>query len=142
MSDTPEAAPGAAPHTIDLGEFADDWRGQSVTIRPHLSYAASQRIEAARIRMSTQITGNRQQRRAGTGGDMEMTAAATPLDYAIAVVSECVMSWTLRGYDGEVLEANAAGVASVQAPADLLDVVVDEIVGHYEARRPQLRTRG
>ena len=139
-TDQVKPAPGNAPHTIDLGEFADDWRGQSVTIRPHLSYAASQRIEVARMRMSTLHTGNREQRRAG-GGSMEMLAAATPLEYASAVVAECVQSWTLLGYDGEVLAANAAGVASEQAPAEVLDVVVDEIVGYYEARRPQLRTR-
>ena len=135
-------APGSAPHTIEMGDYADDWEGQTVTIRPHLSYAADQRIETARIQMSAKVrSGNKQAGRQSGDRDVQMDAAVTPLAYATAVVEECVLSWTLLGYDGVPLPASSAGVNSAQAPAELLDVVIDEIAEFYEARRPKLKPR-
>lgn len=135
MTDTPPAAPpGAAPRTIDLGTLADAWTGQTVTIRPHLSYAAHQRVEAARLRMTAVPAG------ADGGGAMTLAADPSPVAYACALVEESVIEWTLTGYDGRPLAANAAGVTSPQAPATLLDAVIDEIAAHYEATAPKLRT--
>ena len=147
MTDTaPEAPPppqaaGAAPVTINLGDLFDAYDGMAVTIRPHLNYAASQRIETARMRMSAQIQGNRAQRRAAEDEGLEMRAEVLPLQYAAAVVEECVISWTLRGYDNKPLPATAEGINSQQAPASLLDDVIGEIVDYYEERRPKRRKR-
>ena len=139
--DAPPPAAGAAPVTIDLGALFDGFDGQTVTIRPHLSYAASQRIETARMRMSAHIQGNRAQRRAAGDADFEMRAEVLPLEYAAAVVEEAVISWTLTGYDNKPIPATAAGINSQQAPAALLDEVIGEIVDHYEAHRPKRRTK-
>ena len=40
-------------HTIDMGELHDAWRGQTITIRPYLSYAASIRIDEAASQVSS-----------------------------------------------------------------------------------------
>ena len=130
-------------HTIDLGEWSDDWAGQVVVIRPYLSYAASQRIETARVQMQTEVTGNRAQRRAVAASDsnMQVTATITSMDYATAVVDTCVLSWTLIGYDGQPLPQGTAGLMSDEAPSELLDVVIDAIGEFYEERRPKLKTR-
>ena len=138
MTDTPQTIPpsGSAPHTIDMVDCSDDWAGQTITLRPHQSYAAAQRIETARIQMSAQVSAGRQR-----DEGVQMTAAVTPIDYAAAVVEECVLSWTLLGYDGQPLAANRAGLTSEQAPAELLDVAIDEIVEFYESRRPKLKER-
>ena len=142
MSDTPatdnasQSAAGSAPHTIEMVDYADEWSGQSVTIRPHLSYAASARIEGAKSAMKAQLRPDRRK-----DDDIEMLSEVTPIDFAAAVVEECVNSWTLRGYDGEVLEPNRAGISSPQAPAVLVDVVVDAIMEFYEARAPKLKER-
>lgn len=138
----PAKAHGSAPVTIDLGDLADDWAGQSVTIRPHLSYQAKQRIDAAAAKATAEVAGNRAQRRARRDDPtIELTNTVTPLEFAVATVEECVLSWTLRGFDGQVLEANRAGVQSPQAPADLIDAIIDEIHYHYEQRAPKLRQR-
>ena len=152
MSDTPSptpepAKPAAAANqvTIDLGDLADEYAGQTITIRPHLSYAANQRIETAAVKMRAQIEqpANRAERRARAreNQELELSAEAAPLEYATAVVDEAVIEWTLTGYDGKVLAANGAGLRSPQAPADLLDDAINEIVGYYESRRPKLRKR-
>lgn len=138
---TPPAAPGNAAQTIDMSDWSDSWAGMTVTVRPHLSFAADQRIESARMRMAAEVKGNRRQRRSDDGADVEMTTTVTPLDYATAVVEETVTSWTLVGFDGQPLQANRAGVTSEQAPADLLDCVIEAIVEFYEARRPKLKKR-
>ena len=136
---TPAPAAGSAPATLNMADYSDDWADQSITLRPHLSYAADQRIETARVRMSTEVSSGGNKRT--TDKQMEMTAAVTPLEYAVAVVEECVLSWTLLGYSGVTLPASRVGVMSEQAPAELLDVAVDAIVEFYEARRPKLKPR-
>ena len=70
-----------------------------------------------------------------------MMSEVTPVDFAAAVIEECVSSWTLRGHDGEVLEPNRAGINSPQAPALLVDVAVEAIMEFHEARAPKLKER-
>ena len=141
MTEAPPAPPaGAAPVTLDLGELLDDWEGQTITIRPHLSFAASQRIEAARMEMSAHVQTNRRARREA-GADMEMTARVTSVDYAVAVVEEAVISWTLTGHNAKLIRANREGINSQHAPAQLLDTAIAEIVDYYEERTPKLRKR-
>lgn len=132
--------PGPMPtrsHTIDLGELSDAWAQMTVTIRPFLSYAADQRIEsaAATTRASSKAR-NRRERRQGRSDDTEIVVEAQPLEYAAAVIEECVLEWTLVGVDGRPLPATAAAVRSEQAPAHLLVAVIDEIMDFYESQRP------
>ena len=148
MTDTPPAPEqthpaGAAPVTIDLGELTEggEWAGQTVTIRPHISYAAQSRIDAAAARMFQEAPGNRAQRRAARDAPSTIVAETTPMDYAAAVVEECVLSWTIAGHDGRPLPANREGVTSDNAPASLLDAAIDEILVYYEQRTPKLRKR-
>ena len=134
--------PGAAGTTIDLADLSDDWAGQHVTIRPHLSYAARQRIDAAAHRSTTSVQPrNRAERRGQRNEPVEITSQVTPVEYAVAVIEEAVTEWHVLGYDGNPLPATRAGVQSPHAPALLLDTIVDEIEAHYEARAPKLKPR-
>ena len=134
--DIPATVPaGGGPKVIDMGEWLDDWDGQTVTIKPYLSYAADRRIESARVQMQAEIKAGRDR----SARDVTMTSEATPMDYAVAVVEECVLEWSLIGHDGKPLPCNRAGLVSESAPAELLDVVIDEVVGYYESRRPKLK---
>jgi len=133
---TPAAIPTRG-HLIDLGDVAEAWRGQTVTIRPFLSYAADQRIESAATTTRARSTArNRRERRQGRADDTEVVVEAQPLDYAAAVIEECVLEWTITGADGRPLPATAAAARSDQAPAVLLNAVIDEIMDFYEAQRP------
>lgn len=133
---------GAAGHTIDMGEWSDAWLGQTVTIRPFLSYAANQRIEDTLLAIEMQTAGgNRAQRRAARHDPAKMTARTRSVEHAVAVIEEAVLSWTLLDAAGQPLPANRHGVTSEQAPYDLIDTAVGEILDYYEARRPKRRTR-
>ena len=121
-----------------MGDWADDWAGQTITIRPHISFRADQRIETAKIAVSTTIDNPGQAKK-----DQSVSTALdiTPLETAIAIVEECVLSWTLLGHDSQPLPPNRHGVTSEQAPPDLLDVATSEIMEFYESRRPKLKAR-
>ena len=142
--DTPATIPvGGGDHVIDLAAWLTDdgdapWAGQTVTIRPFLSYAADRRIESARLKMQAEIEGEGGNRRSRRDRDVSMTTEITPMDYAAAVVEECVIEWTLIGHDGKRLGCNRFGLESQHAPAELLDTVIEEIMDFYEARRPKL----
>ena len=121
-------------HVIDMGDVVEAWRGQTVTIRPFLSYAADQRITAAAITNRKREPRNRRERRHQQESLIEWVPDG--LGHAVAVVEEAVLEWMIVGADGRPLPANRAGVLSPQAPAVLLNVVIDEVMDYYEAQRP------
>ena len=126
----------AADHVIDMGDWADAWTGQTITVRPYRTYAASTRIEQARAEMKTEVKRNRRRR---DTDDVEVRTAVTPLDFAAAVVEESVISWTLRGVDGQPLTADRAGLLSHHAPAVLVDCAIDAIEEFYDGQAPKLK---
>ena len=138
---TQPPTPGAAGTTIDLGDLADEWAGQHVTIRPHLSYAARQRVDSAASRSTAEVQPRNRAERRQRDRPVEITNEMTTLEYAVALIEEAVIDWHVLGHDGNPLPANRAGVQSPHAPALLLDTIVDEIEAHYEEQAPKLKRR-
>jgi len=125
-SDRVQAAPQG--HVLDLGsEIGPRFAGQTVTIRHQISYAAEARIAVAGARVEMR-TRNRRERRGGSGsGVAEIVMQRMPL--MRAVISECVLSWTLLDIDGQPLPCDAS-----VAPERLdrrMDDIVTAIREHY-----------
>ncbi len=111
-------------HTIDLGHDCPEWAGQTAVVRRHLSYAATQRVEQARMVLSADQSG-------------EMTAVPDPVGYACQLVDAAVLEWTLVGLDGEPLPAGRAGVMSDECPNHLMDRLVERIGEFYAEQAPK-----
>ena len=136
--DTVGAEPAAAAeavqaavsgHVIDMGSLDAAWAGQTITIRPHLSFAADQRITQASAGMRLEEpTGNRRQRRQARP---KTVIDPDPLGHAAAVIGEAVLSWTLRDVDGRPLECSPSVVHSESVPARLMQEAIDAIMDHY-----------
>ena len=117
------------PHVIDMGEVFEGWSGQTIKVKPWMSYAAATAIETAAI----------PQEAAAQDGDGE--DAPTPLGSAVmarswAWIRHQVLEWSLRDYEGELIEHSFAGITGDAVPADLIDQAVVAIEEYYEALRP------
>lgn len=111
-------------HVIDLGDDAKEWEGQSATVKHHLSYAATQRIEKARMNLTADAAG-------------KMTASPDPVEYACQLVDEAVLAWQIKGHDGSELPLGRAGVLSDECPNHIMDRLVERIAEYYEDQAPK-----
>lgn len=130
---------GPAPgHVIDIADTlgahvggrwtpAERYRGQTVTIRHDISYAASARIQQAAVKLRARPR-NRAERRSG-GGTGGVDLIPDPRAYLAAVVGECVLEWTLTGIDGAPLPCRT-DVDPETCPRRMGDIL-DAIVDHY-----------
>ena len=97
--------------TLVLGD------GSEVVVREHLSFAMKTRLDDAKMTM----------RVGDGGGDFQLT----PQKYAEAIVERCVVSWTVRGIDGEPVDATVAGVRSANMGWRVMEAVVEAVEKHY-----------
>ena len=113
------------PHVIQMGEIWDGWDGQWIKIKPWMSYAASQAVEAAGVDASM-----------SAGGERKVTLGITSVDAAAAWVKHQVLEWHLLDHEGNEIDATPDGIAGETVPPDLIDQAIGAISDYYEAMRP------
>ena len=116
----------AEPHTIDMGEVHSGWAGQWVKIKPYLSYAADQSIEAAKYQISVAKGEDR--------GEVQIAG----LGMACAMADHCIVEWNLLDYEGTPLPQGRQGIMHELASRDLIDQMIGQINDFYESQRPEV----
>ena len=119
--------PTTGEPVINMGLLADEWEGMRIRIRPFLSFKASRLIDTAAVSM-----GNVSE----DGIDLSMN----PMNHAVAVVEQCVLSWTLKNHADEIIASTREGVEDDLTPAVLMEEAVEAILEYYESAAPKVRT--
>lgn len=109
-------------HTIELGELWEGWRGQWVKVRPRLSYARQQAMEAV---LTEELPADH-------------PAADVPrmVRFNAEVCDQAVLEWRLLGHDGEPLPQGIEGIMHDEAPPDLFAKMFRAIANFYGEQRP------
>ena len=113
------------PHVIQMGDIWEGWDGQWVRIKPWMSYADDQLIEAAGVQASM-----------ASAKDSAITIGVRSVEAAVAWVELQVEDWNLLDYEGQPIERSRAGIESKSTPPDLIDQAIGAISDYYEALRP------
>ena len=112
---------------IEMGKLWAPWEGQWVRIKPHRSYAAKARLDGVRHELTVK-----------TNDRETMNLAVKSIEYAVAMVEECVLEWRLLDVNGQLIPASRKGITGDDVPSDLIDQVVGEVSDYYEAQRPKV----
>lgn len=107
-------------HKIDLGEVREEWAGQWVACKPHITFAQRSRITALGLQL--------------TNDDPAVVERAL-LDTAVAWFEIGIAESSLRGLDGSVLRPERAAIVGPNAPDDLISEVVSQLRRHFEMSR-------
>jgi len=94
-----------------------DISGVTVEVVPHLTFAANAEIEGSRVRMYRDPDSER------------IEVIQTPLEHAVAVITQCVVDWDLADHAGKPVALTHAGISA--APAAAVADIVDAVEGHY-----------
>ena len=117
-------------HIIDLGDVAERWRGQTVTVKAWRSYASQQRVVNARSRGSMPLPKNKAAAKAQAS---EINIDMDTLAFAEAVVRESVTEWAIVGWDGEPIAAPPGGLRSELMRPDIADAMIGAIEEYYDS---------
>ena len=119
-----------ADHVIELGDIAERWRGQTVTVHPYRSFADQQRIQNARSRGSMPLPDAKNKRNTAAS---EVNIDVNTLRFSEVVVQLSVVEWALIGWDGEPIPAPPGGINSEMMRPDIADRMIGAIEDYYDS---------